>query len=217
MKRIVSIVAIAGLMFGAVSVAEAGKKKAKPVKTSLYFHGTEAVGEGDLANYFQGAGYMKMDSSKPASGAPKSRQFTTWTGDPQMWNDCAGSALLPVWQGSVSGRIVGDMKVTLNAVATPTKEVTVQVWPDLMSQTCASNDLGEGEYPVPAAEATATLNPAGETVITLKKVNFKAIAALTLQVLPHGPTPGRVLYDSAEFASGVSFSCIPARGKTCAP
>ncbi len=210
MKRIVAIVAVTGLLFGGFSVAEAGKKKKKPVKSTLYFHGAEVVGEIDTINNVGGA-YLKMDTTKPTATEPKSKQFTIWEGYP--WNECAGNYFAPVWQGAVSGKVVGDIKVTINAAAAPTP-VKVQVWPDLMTQTCASNDLSEGEYPKPAAEATATLNP-GETVITLKKVNFKARGALTLQLLPQGPNPGRVLYDSADFASSVKISCIPARGKSC--
>jgi hypothetical protein len=221
MKRVVAVIAIVGLMVGAVSVADAAKrrkkKKVKPVKTTLYFHGEQPTGELDLATDFPTLKYLQMDTQKPATGAPKSRQFTTWAGDPQMWNDCAGSFILPVWTGQTSGRVVGDMKVTLNTVSAP-KAVTVQVWPDLLTQACATNDVQAGDYPEPAAEQTADI-PAGpgKTVVTLKKVNFKAIGYLTLQILPVGPAPGRVLYDSTDFASSVSFGCIPAKGKRCSP
>jgi hypothetical protein len=219
MKKFVSILAILGLMLGAVTMAEAAKKrkkKAKPVKTTLYFHGTETVGEVDLAANFATA-YNKMDTTKPAAGAPKSLQFTTWSGDPAIWNDCAGSYLLPVWTGDVSGKVVGDMKVTLSTVSGP-KAVTVQVWPDLMTQTCGSNDTSTGEYPEPAAEATVDLPPGtGETQVVLEDVKFKALGRVTLQILPAGPAPGRVLYDSADYASRIEFSCIPAKGKKCTP
>jgi hypothetical protein len=221
MKRLIALIAIVGLMVGAVSAADAAKrrkkKKAKPVKTALYFHGEQQTGELDIATSFPTLRYNRMDTTKPAAGAPKSRPFTTWAGDPQMWNDCAGSYLLPVWTGEVSGRIVGDMKVTLNTLSAP-KAVTVQVWPDLLTQTCATNDLQSGEYPEPAAQQTVDLPPgAGQTVVTLKKVNFKALGYLTIQILPIGPAPGRVLYDSADYSSSVAFSCIPAKGKRCTP
>jgi hypothetical protein len=202
---------IFGLMFGAVASAEAKKKAKKPVSVTYYFHGTETVGEIDLVNNFA-VSYLKMDSTEPTEPAPRSRPFTTWSGDPQMWNDCAGSALLPVWTGPLSGKVVGDMKVTLHTLSAP-KAVTIQVWPDLASQACASNNLGEGDYPEPAAETTVDL-PAGpgESEIILKNVKFDASAMLMLQVLPHGPAPGRVLYDSPDFASKIEFKCIP---KSC--
>ena len=209
MKRIVAIVAVVGLIFGAVSVAEAGKKKKKPVKSTLYFHGTETVGDVDTVNNFAVA-YSKMDTTAPGGDPPKSKQLAWWKGVP--WNDCAGSYLAPVWQGEVAGRVVGDIKVTLFAAGAPT-EVFVQIWPDVMTQTCASNDLGEGEYPE-AVEASTTLAP-GENTIVIEDVNVKTRGFLTLQVTGGGPTAGRVLYDSEDYASQISFKCIPAKGKSC--
>ena len=213
MKRVVAMLLTLGLVLGAVSTAGAAKK-AKPVTATLYFHGIETAGELDIANNL-GAGYNKMDTTEPAAGPPKSQQFTTWTGDPAIWNDCAGSALLPVWTAPVSGKVVGDIKVTLHTVSAP-KTVSVQVWPDLFAQACASNDTSTGVYPEPAAEATVDLPPGpGTSEIVLKKVNFKAIQGMTVMILPHGPLPGRVLYDSADYASSLTFSCIPKSGKSC--
>lgn len=216
MRRMVSVLLVLGLVFGAVASAEAKKKKKKKAApVTFFFHGTETVGEIDLASNF-GGGYLKMDTVEPSEPAPRSRPFTTWTGDPQMWNDCAASALLPVWMGALSGKVVGEMKVTLHTLSAP-KAVTIQVWPDVASQTCASNSFGEGDYPTPAAEATVDLPPGpGESKIVLKKVKFDVENILTLQILPHGPAPGRVLYDAADFSSQIEFSCIPKSGKSCA-
>lgn len=213
MRRVVSMFLVFGLMFGAIASAEAAKKK-KPVPMTFYLHGTETVGEVDLANNF-GTAYLKMDTSEPVEAAPRSRPFTTWVGDPQMWNDCAGSALLPVWTGALSGKVVGDIKVTLHTASAP-KDVLVQIWPDVMTQTCASNDLAEGDYPQPAAEATASLPPGpGETEVVIKNVKFDAISNLMVQLTPVGPLPGRVLYDSPDFSSRIEFTCIPKSGKSC--
>lgn len=215
MRRILSMLLIFGLMFGASATAEAKKKMGKkPVPVTFYLHGTETVGEIDLVNNF-GVAYLKMDPSEPAEPAPRSRPFTTWTGDPQMWNDCAGSYLLPVWTGALSGRVVGNMKVTLHTLSAP-KAVTIQVWPDVGGQMCASNDFGEGDYPAPAAEATVDLPPGpGESEIVLKNVKFDAAGILMMQILPHGPAPGRVLYDSPDFSSRIEFTCIPKSGRSC--
>ena len=209
MKRILAFVAVVGLIFGAVSVAEAGKKKPKPVKSTLYLHGNETVGEVDTVNGFA-AYYLKMDTTKPGGDPPKSKQLSWWKGPP--FNDCAGSYLAPVWQGEVAGRVVGDVKVTLFAAGAPT-DVFVQLWPDVMTQTCGSNDLGEGEYPQPV-EASTTLAP-GENTFVIEDVNIKTRGFLTLQVTGGGPTAGRVLYDSTDYASRVEFKCIPAKGKSC--
>jgi hypothetical protein len=212
MKRAIAMLLTLGLVLGAMSTAGAAKK-AKPVTATLFFHGTETVGEADLVNNI--GSYNKMDTTEPAAGPPKSIQGATWGGDPAIWNDCAGSALLPVWTAPVSGKIVGDIKVTLNTVAAA-KSVTVQVWPDLLTQQCAANDTSNGTYPEPAAQAKVDL-PAGPgaSEVVLKKVNFKAVGALTVMILPEGPAPYRVLYDSADYASSLTFSCIPTSGKSC--
>lgn len=214
MKRLISVVVLLGLLVGATASVAVAKKKAKPVQTTFYLHGTETVGEVDMANGF-GASYTKMDSTEPSDPAPKSRVLTTWRGEPAMWNDCAGSYLLPVWTGAMSGKVVGDIKVTLHAAGAPTS-VALQVWPDLMSQTCASNDLSEGGYPEPAGEVVVDL-PAGtgEVEAVIEDVNFNVLGSLVLMVLPEGPAAARVLYDSPDFASRVEFSCLPASGKTC--
>lgn len=214
MRKKVAVTLLVGLVAAAVAVgpAHAGKKKTKPV--TFYLHGTETVGEIDTANDFA-VRYKPMSTTKPAEPAPRSVSWITWTGEPAMWNDCAGSFLLPVWSGSVSGRIVGDLKVELHTFSAPTS-VEIQIWPDLLSQQCATNDVSTGEYPVPAAQETVEIagGPA-TTEVVLKDVDFKAASSITLQIRPHGPMPGRVLYDSPDYASSLTFTCIPASGRSC--
>lgn len=215
MKRSVILALTLGLLVGSVATADAAKKK-KPQKVTFFLHGTEILGEVDMANNFA-VGYNKMDTTEPESPAPKSRAFVTWAGDPAMWNDCAGSFLVPNWTGALAGKVVGDMKVTLHTFSGP-KSVIVQVWPDLTTQTCASNDLGEGQYPQPAGEVTVELPPGpGSVEAVLEGLNFKAVGSMMIQVTPVGPVPGRVLYDSPDFASSVEFSCIPTQGRSCTP
>jgi hypothetical protein len=197
-----------------VSAQAAKKKKATSVK--FYFHGVEQIGELDSINNV-GVGYNAMDTTEPSGAAPKSISWLTWTGDPALWNDCAGMFTLPVWLGKVSGRIVGDMKVMLHSVSGPAT-VDVQVWPDVTMQTCASNDVSQGKYPEPAAQTTVELTPGhGEAHIVLKDVDFKAIGSMIIQFRPHGPVPGRILYDTPDLASLLEFKCIPASGKRCTP
>jgi hypothetical protein len=210
MKRFIVLAAVMAL--AATTLAPAAGAAKKPVKTTFYFHGTEQVGEVEMIS---GIGtYPRMDTTAPTGDQPKERGFAVWKGTP--WNDCAGFAFTPVWTGTVSGRIVGDMKLTLHGVFPPTA-VNVQVWPDVASQQCASNDTSTGNYPEPVAVTNATLTPGpGVTEITLKDVNFKAQALLMIQILPDGPNPGRILFDSADYASMLEFTCVPTTGKKCA-
>jgi hypothetical protein len=209
MKRVIVSIMALTLLLGSVVSAQAGKK---PASVKFFLHGTEMLGEVDMANNF-GAAYNKMDTTEPDGPAPKSFGISAWGGPP--WNDCAGMFILPVWTGAVAGKIVGDIKISLYSVSGP-RSVTVQIWPDVSGQTCASNDVSEGQYPEPAAQATIALTPgAGVTEAVIEDVNFKAVGILMLQIRPTSPAPGRLLYDAADFASSIEFKCIPARGKSC--
>lgn len=214
MKPLIGISLILGLVVGSVATADAAKKKPAPVE--FFFHGTEAIGEIDLVNNF-GAAYNKMDTTEPDGDVPKSITGLTWAEDPQMWNDCAGMYTLPVWTGPLSGRIVGDMKLTLHTISVG-RPMTVEIWPDIATQTCASNDLSEGTYPEPAAMARIDIPPGHSTVeYTFEDVNIKAVGSLLIQFTSVGPAAARILYDSPDLASSLSFKCIPARGKSCVP
>ena len=209
MKRFIVLTMAFALLFGSVVSAQAGKK---PTTVKLFLHGTEMLGEIDMANNI-GTAYNKMDATEPDGAAPKSWGVSVWGGTP--WNDCAGMALLPVWTSGVTGTIKGDIKVTLHSVNGP-RAVEVQIWADIASQQCASNDTSTGTYPPPNASATVDLAPGlGVTEAVIKGVNFKAHGILMLQIRPVGPNPGRILYDAADYASSLEFSCIPASGKSC--
>jgi hypothetical protein len=213
-------IALAATLVVATLVADAGaKKRARPVNTRLYLHGTNPADEidyGPLAN-----AYPIMDPKKPAAGAPKSKQITNYIVGP---NDlCAGNNFFPVWIGNVKGTVVGKMKLTFTTVSTPGK-VDVRVWPDVASALCTSELAETNAYPKPAAEVTVDLPPGGGTVKAVtKKVRFRATRSLMVQITPEtGPTPdlldpfvARVFYDSPEFASSLQFKCIPARGRSC--
>ena len=210
MKRTLSLVLALGLLVGGAVSAEAAKK-AKPVKTTLYLHGTETLGELDHVNSITGA-YTRMDPTEPTGPAPKSRPMTFWWGSP--FNQCAGYPLASVWTGNLSGKVVGDLTLTIHSVAVP-GTVRVQIWPDVAGMICAGNDLSEGEFPAPVVDTVATVGP-GETEIVLENVGFKAVGSMMLQILSEGPGSGRLLYDSPEFDSRIEFNCIPKAGKACA-
>lgn len=205
MKRSLAVMMILGLVIGAFAAAPAAAGKAKAKKVKFYLHGTEPIGEIDIANNFA-AGYFKMDATEPADPTPKSVTGLFWK---EHWNDCAGMYGLPAWSGTVSGKIKGTMKLTLHTINRPAGAIEVEIWPDLTTMQCASNDVSEGSYPDPVASATVDLPPGnGETVIEFKKVNFKAVGSLMVQITPvGGPASTRILYDSPDFASSLEFTC----------
>lgn len=215
MKRFFVLFLALGLIAGSVVTAEA-KKKSKPIPMTFFLHGTELIGEIDAVNNLSAGAYNKMDPAEPSGPAPKSMGLIDYVVGPN--SDCAGNYLYPVWTGNVSGRIVGELKVTFHTIGAP-RSVDVRIWPDVMSQACAGNDLAEGSYPAPAYEQSVTL-PAGPgvTEVVFEDVDLATIGSFMLQITPPPgePLPGRVLYDSADFASSVEFTCIPPKGaKAC--
>lgn len=224
LKNVLAPAAVAVLALAAVATP-AVAKKAKPVKTTLYMHGSEVVGELE-STPIVADGYLSMDPNEPEGAESKSHGIANGVVTPN--HQCAGNNLYPVFIGEVSGRIVGDMKVTLHALSTPGK-VDVRVWPDVASLLCTSELAMTTDYPEPAAEATVDL-PAGHGTIeaVFEDVNFVAGSTLMLQVSPEttpagpeevfAPFVARVLYDSTDFASSIEFACIPAgRAKSCTP
>jgi hypothetical protein len=203
---------VCGLVVGGIATAEA-KKKAKPVATTLYFHGGTPLGELEIDQQVGGV-WRKMDPIEPTDPAPKSFGLVaagaagTGTPNPQ----CAGSPFFPVWVGAVDGRIVGDLKLSLDMVSAPTGQVEVRAWG--YSNSLACNET----YVEPDAKVLVDL-PAGQgtLVAEMKGVDFIAHGALMVQVTPllEGPTAARVLYDSTSAISQVEFSCIPASGTSC--
>lgn len=224
MRKIVSVLALTGVVVAAFAVPALGKKKAKPVATKLFLHGSTAIGENDSFSLLA-EGYLPMDASDP-SAELKSRSITNYIGGPNP--ECAGNNLFPVWSGAVSGQIKGDVKLTFSTVGTPGKAV-VRIWPDVSASMCNSSTTGASDYVDPAGEVVVDL-PAGSGTVeaVMKKVNFKAVGSVIVQISPAVvadlPDPGgsvlqpfvsRVLYDSADHASALEFKCIPAKGKSC--
>lgn len=226
MRKMVAVALSLGLLGGAlVAPAEAAKKKkAKPVATTLFLHGTEKYGEMESFSLLADA-YLKMDSQAPKGTDTKSKGITNYGVGPNT--RCAGNTLFPAYVGELSGTVTGDMKVTLHTVATPGAAVEIRVWPDVASLMCDSATTTE--YPEPAGSVTVPL-PVGQGSVeaVLEDVNFTATGVLMFQVSPatmdvagtRRPLPpfvGRLLYDSEAAASSISFTCTPAAGKkTCA-
>jgi hypothetical protein len=221
MKRTIGLVLMLGLVMGALGAAPAvAKKKAKPVATTLYFHGGEPVGEMEMEAGLAGQ-YRVMDATEPTDPLPKSFALAavgaggTGTPNPQ----CAGTPLFPVWQGDVNGTVVGDIKFSLDSVGGSATQLAVRVWGMVPPFGACDSTAGES-YIEPEAEVLVDVPPGAGTIEgVLKGVNFKAAGKLMIQFTPilEGPTVGRVLYDSPSVTSQVEFTCIPASGKSCTP
>jgi hypothetical protein len=225
MKKLLALALTSGLFVGAMVGAPAHAAK-KPVKTAFYLHGVEQLGEAESLPVVAD-GYLKMDPTKPTSTDAKSKLITNYVVGPNA--TCAGNNLFPVWIGTMSGRIKGDMKLTFSSLGTP-GPVEVRVWGDVLSQACDSAATSTFDYPDPNGSVVVDLPPGPGTVeAVIKDVDFKVTTALMLQVSPvvlvDVPDPGgyvlspfvnRIFYDATDYLSVLEFSCIPAAGKSCA-
>ncbi|MEA2476781.1 MAG: hypothetical protein QOC87_980 [Actinomycetota bacterium] len=216
MKRTLVVFLALGLMAGALAVP-AQAKKAKPVATTLYMHGTQPAGEAELPDTWLSSTWMTMDATKPTDAAPKSMFVTNYLAGPNT--TCSGNGLVPTWRGTMAGTVKGTLTITLNTVGSPAAKLQADVFPD-GNGGCESS-LGSTGYTPPVATAVQDVPPGpGTTTFTFKNVNFKAAASLVIMLsipgAPANPYQVRVLYDGAGFESSVKFSCIPASGSSCA-
>jgi hypothetical protein len=204
-----------GLVAGSLVSPAVAARKPKPVATTLYMHGTLPVA--DLTEWLTGAAngtHRMMDATEPAAGAPKSQSFSFVAGNLQ----CTGNELFPSWEGKIAGKLASDVTIKANFVSAPTT-VTARVWIDVPFGSCTSSNTGATDFQPPVAEVTVDVPPgSNEVEIVLeglkgKKAKFSMIVQLH-QTSPTGQ--GRILYDSADFASRVEFKCIPASGTSCA-
>jgi hypothetical protein len=221
-----------GLVAGALVVPATAAKKAKPQPVTFYFHGPLPLGELDYvettANTAQSIpdGFQVMDTTEASDPAPDSQALLNYVRGPNT--TCNGNALFPTWQGQVTGKISGDMTVYVSAIAGPATNVTVDVFADT-SGGCESV-TGSTGYIDPVATTQVTLTPGpGETEVVFKSVNFKAMSHMVVMITPVSLPPvadqpvldpasqGRILYDSADYASRIEFTCTPTSGKSCLP
>ncbi|MGH2747057.1 MAG: hypothetical protein ACRDKB_03915 [Actinomycetota bacterium] len=211
MKRLIVIGLVAGLLAGAVGLpAEAAKKKKKkkpkPVATTLFMDGANSFGEQD--QLIDGT-FLTLGTAEPSS--EKSHGIPNYVAGPNT--NCAGNGLVPVFVGDLSGRVVGDMKVTFNAFASG-GSVEIRVWPDVNAQACNDDyvpEAGAVEVPLPSGEGTV------EAVI--EGLDFTAESVMMIQLTPvigGAPSFARAFYATAD--SKVEFECFPPKGaKACAP
>jgi hypothetical protein len=132
-------------------------------------------------------------------------QVINYVGGPNT--ACAGNSLFPVFLGSLSGRVTGDVKVSFDAISTA-GAVDIRVWPDVSAQACAPS------YIEPSRSKVVAL-PTGEGRIeaVLSGADFAAGQRLMIQITPVTATPflGRIFYGTAD--AKVEFDCIPNRGE----
>lgn len=181
----------------------------RAVPTTLYFHGSTPSGEVDSAGgLIDLTTFMVMDPVPPTESQSRSKGY--------VWSNyqCAGNRLHPVWVGDVSGKIVGDIKLTFTSASAP-QSIDVRVWPDLFAQAC------NADYRKPAADVTVEV-PAGHGVVEvdIPSKGFVAYRGLMIQLSPTSvgtdtPGLGRMFYDSTEAESRIEFKCIPQRGSSC--
>lgn len=231
MRKLVMIALVAGLVAGSLVTPAAAKKKARPQPITFYLHGPMPLGEADYAettaNDLQSIpdGFQTMDTTEGSDPVPDSMGLTNYVRGPNT--TCSGNALFPTWQGALVGKVSGDMKVYLNAISGPATTVSVEVFPD--STGGCDSATGSTGYVEPVASADATLVPGtGETEVVLKGVKFSTFAQFVIMVSPvnqpvqdqnllNPTSQGRILYDSADYASRVEFMCTPTSGKSCIP
>lgn len=216
MKKSIVVALVLGLVAGALAApATAKKKKPKPQQVTLYLHGNDDVGE---LEYVNAGDFQKMDTEEPSGSQAKSRFATNYILGPNT--ECSGNALLPTWRGTLSGNVVGDLKVTLHTVSTPAAQLSVELYAD-GDGGCNSAALGVEEYTPAVAEQVVDVAPGpAVTEVVFEKVKFKTIATLVLMVhiqpvaQNRSPHQVRLLYDGAAQASMVELTCVPPKGST---
>jgi len=208
-RRMIAVVLAMGLLAGAMTMpADAAKKKKKkkpkPVATTVFMEGGASFGEQDQL----GDGTFLQLVAAEGSGE-KSMGMPNLVATPNM--NCAGNSLWPVFVGAISGRVLGDMKVSFPAFGQG-GEVEVRVWPDIGAQSC--ND----SYVEPAGFVVVDM-PTGEGLVeaTIEGLDFTAESLMMIQLTPvvqAPPTYGRAFYGTAD--SKVEFECLPPKGeKAC--
>lgn len=205
MRKLALALAAMTVLVSALGAPAVAAKKT----TTFYLHGRGPVQEAYLNESWLDSVWMTMDGSEPTDSEFSSTFVTNYFRGPNT--DCDGNGLLPVWKGDFSGSFKGSAKVTLYTAATPAVTMVASLYKD-PTGTCTSNIPGsESEAPKPVAQTEVQVAPGNATTeIVFKKVKFKAIAGLALQLhVPTQTTPGqvRVFFDSADFPS--SLQLIP--------
>jgi hypothetical protein len=201
-KLILMLAGMAVLISSLAAPAVAAKTKA----TTLYLHGKAPVQEAYINEMWVDSIWMTMDGTEPTKPEPASMFVTNYVRGPNT--DCDGNGLLPVWKGDFAANFKGTAKVTLHTIATPATSMVVSLYRD-PTGTCTSNlPTGASTAPKPVAQTELEVPAgAGVTEIVFKKLKFKSVSSLALQLHIPNMTPGqvRVLFDSADFPSSLQL------------
>jgi hypothetical protein len=212
---VVAAVLIAGLI-GAPASAQRKRQRPKPVDTTLYLHGEDQFGEMSLLDQWLDNALHHMGPDEPEGTSSKSQFVTNYVVGPNT--RCDGNGLLgTVWRGELTGRVRRNVKLTLHTAATPGASLRIGLFPD-GAGTCAP--MGEEGPPAAALEDVAIEPGQNETEVVFRRVNFRAIRTLVLQIgsVPQSPGQVRIFYDSETHPSALEFKCIPPRrGRSCTP
>ena len=184
----------------------------EPILMRFYAHGDASAGEAQLHQALTGA-YMSMDRKAPTSDVPKSMGLVAAAGAPNQ--NCAGSPYFPVWVGEIGGRITGDIVFDFHVMSSTGGKVEIRVWPDMEVTGC------DEDYRDPYAITRVAL-PEGSGAVNavMNDVDFEAATNVMVQVTPlrAGITQGRILYDSKEADTSLTFHCTPLWGdSSCRP
>jgi hypothetical protein len=204
MRKLIGAALVLGLVVGSIATASAKK----PVSTTLYLHGDSPVGEGVQGGMNLSDGtVMKLDGTEPVDAVPKSYNFNNPVGNDQ----CSGNELFyPTWVGNMQGKIIGDAKWTLHFVS-PATNVVARIWTDVAPGAC-------NEAYIPPEQEVLVDVPVGanSVEVVFKKLNLKVQGIIMLELLQRAPgQQGRVLYDATDFASSITFTCVPTSGASC--
>ncbi|MFN2389827.1 MAG: hypothetical protein ABR575_09525 [Actinomycetota bacterium] len=212
MKKLLMLGVIAALVASSLAATAVAAKKTTITETKLFLHGkgpVKPVQEAYINENWLDDVWMTMDATEPTAAEPSSIFVTNYFRGPNT--DCDGNGLLPVWKGDFARKFKGKVKVTLHTLATPVAPMVVSLYAD-PTGTCTSAGTPAtppSEAPKPVAQAQVEVAPGHAlTEITFKKVKFKAIGSLALQLhIPTQTTPGqvRVLFDSFDYASSISL------------
>ena len=197
---------------------------AKPRSHTLYLHGYERFGEQELPEmpgWTMERLWKAMDAREPADDLPKS-MFVTNAGRVAPNPSCSGNPYYPVWKGDVAGWLT-DIEVTLHTLASPDSKIAVSIFRDLKTADCHRQDPTGGivpyEYKPPIAVAVVDV-PAGLGVTHVRfdglPVEVYDHVILQIQIYDQGNHPDdqvRVLYDSPDYASTMTFNCRPTHCK----
>jgi hypothetical protein len=214
MKRTtLAVTALGSLALGALQPALAATAP-KPVKQTMYLHGTSVNGNQDN---FEGTA-LTLDAKKPTGSSDKDMVFFGAAASPNT--DCAGG-LLPYWSGALKGTLTGKITVNFYARSTPGATAVVQVFKDAGEGGC--NELNPGAFAEVVVDLKAGATNALHTAVipvpgkvSVKDTFHVQVAPGTTQGLLIGPQVSGIGYDSTVSPSNVVFTCTPLKGKkTC--